>query len=46
MVAFKVIVVGVFAIDYRDTLNPYHTQSKDFLKIGTNILLAIFFQNG
>jgi hypothetical protein len=44
MVAFKVIVVGVFATDCRDALNPYPTQNKAFQKIGTNILLAIFFK--
>jgi hypothetical protein len=46
MVAFKVIVVGVFANNCGDDLTPYPKQSKAFQKIGTNILLAIFFQNG
>jgi len=44
MVAFKVIVVSVFVIDCGDTLHPYLPQSKAFQKIGTNILLAIFFK--
>jgi hypothetical protein len=43
--AFKVIIVDVFATNCRDALNPYPTQSKAFQKIGTNILLAIF-ENG
>jgi hypothetical protein len=42
MVAFKVIIVGVFATNCGDALNPYPTQSKAFQKIGINILLAIF----
>ncbi len=44
MVAFKVIIVGVFATNCGDALNPYPTQSKAFQKIGEQTFYWLFFK--